>query len=234
LLALVGIVVLSRVGVWYRDCLAHHRAAKRRAALHRETGLTRTRVIFSLGILIVLVFSKYFYLASMSSYYTFFLIEKFSLSVRDAQLHLFIFLAAIAAGTFLGGPVGDRIGRKAVIWVSILGVAPFALALPYANLFWCAVLSAIIGLILASAFSAILVYSQELVPGKVGTMSGLFFGLAFGLGGIGSAFLGAMADRHGIPFVFHVCSYLPLIGLFTALLPNLGTPRRAASTAATP
>ena len=181
---------------------------------------------FSLGVLIVLVFSKYFYLASMSSYYTFFLIEKFSLSVQDAQLHLFIFLAAIAAGTFLGGPVGDRIGRKAVIWVSILGVAPFALALPYANLFWCAVLSAIIGVILASAFSAILVYAQELVPGKVGTMSGLFFGLAFGLGGLGSALLGALADRHGLPFVFHICSYLPLIGLLTALLPNLGTPRR--------
>ncbi|MEY2579691.1 MAG: transporter, family, fosmidomycin resistance protein, partial [Verrucomicrobiota bacterium] len=226
LLALVGIIVLTRIGVWYRDNLARHHAAKRPAALHRETGLTRRHVIFSLGILIVLVFSKYFYLASMSSYYTFFLIQKFSLSVRDAQLHLFIFLAAIAAGTFLGGPVGDRIGRKAVIWVSILGVAPFALALPYANLFWCAVLSAIIGVILASAFSAILVYSQELVPGKVGTMSGLFFGLAFGLGGIGSAVLGAMADRRGIPFVFHVCSYLPLIGLLTALLPNLGTPRR--------
>src|SRR2546421_853245 len=225
LLALVGIIVLTRIGVWYRDCLAHHHAAKRRAVLHRETGLTRRRVIFSLGILIVLVFSKYFYLASMSSYYTFFLIQKFTLSVRDAQLHLFIFLAAIAAGTFLGGPVGDRIGRKAVIWVSILGVAPFALALPYANLFWCAVLSAIIGLILASAFSAILVYSQELVPGKVGTMSGLFFGLAFGLGGIGSAVLGALADRHGIPYVLQVCSYLPLIGLLTALLPNLGTSR---------
>jgi FSR family fosmidomycin resistance protein-like MFS transporter len=225
LLALVGIVVVSRIGVWYRDYLARHHAAKRYVSLHRETGLTRRRVIFSLGILIVLVFSKYFYLASMSSYYTFFLIEKFSLSVQDAQLHLFIFLAAIAAGTFLGGPVGDRIGRKAVIWVSILGVAPFALALPYANLFWCAVLSAIIGLILASAFSAILVYAQELVPGKVGTMSGLFFGLAFGLGGIGSAVLGAMADRQGIQFVFQVCSYLPLIGLLTALLPNLGTPR---------
>jgi FSR family fosmidomycin resistance protein-like MFS transporter len=225
LLALVGIVVVSRIGVWYRNYLARHHAAKRRASLHRETGLTRKRVAFSLAVLIMLVFSKYFYLASMSSYYTFFLIQKFSLSIQDAQLHLFIFLAAIAAGTFLGGPVGDRIGRKAVIWVSILGVAPFALALPHASLFWCAVLSAIIGLILASAFSAILVYAQELVPGKVGTMSGLFFGLAFGLGGIGSAILGAMADHYGMPFVFQVCSYLPLIGLLTALLPNLGTPR---------
>jgi FSR family fosmidomycin resistance protein-like MFS transporter len=227
LLALLGIIVLTRIGVWYRASLAQHHAAKRHATFHRRTGLTRKRVIFSLGILIVLVFSKYFYLASMSSYYTFFLIQKFNLSVRDSQLHLFIFLAAIAAGTFLGGPVGDRIGRKAVIWVSILGVAPFALALPYANLFWCAVLSAIIGLILASAFSAILVYAQELVPGKVGTMSGLFFGLAFGLGGIGSAVLGAIADRHGIPFVFQICSYLPLIGLLTALLPDLGRHRRA-------
>jgi FSR family fosmidomycin resistance protein-like MFS transporter len=228
LLALVGIIVLTRIGVWYRKSLAHHHAAKRHAASHRVTGLTRNRVVFSLGILIVLVFSKYFYLAGMSSYYTFFLIQKFSLSVRDSQLYLFIFLAAIAAGTFLGGPVGDRIGRKAVIWVSILGAAPFALALPYANLFWCAVLSAIIGVILASAFSAILVYAQELVPGKVGTMSGLFFGLAFGLGGIGSAVLGALADKHGIQFVFQVCSYLPLIGLLTALLPNLGSPRREA------
>src|SRR5438046_7167591 len=167
----------------------------------------------------------------MTSYHTSFFILKFNLPVRDSQLHLFIFLAAIAAGTFLGGPVGDRIGRKAVIWVSILGAAPFALALPYANLFWCAVLSAIIGVILASAFSAILVYAQELFPGKVGTMSGLFFGLAFGLGGIGSAVLGAMADRHSIAFVFQVCSYLPLIGLLTALLPNLGTPRRVAASA---
>src|SRR5437764_2733158 len=224
LLALVGIIVLSRIGVWYRYYLAHHHAAKRHTSFHRHTGLTRKRVIFSLGILIVLVFSKYFYLASMSSYYTFFLIQKFGLSVRDSQLYLFIFLAAIAAGTFLGGPIGDRIGRKAVIWISILGVAPFAIALPYANLLWSAILSAIVGLILASAFSAILVYSQELVPGKVGTMSGLFFGLAFGLGGVGSAILGALADRRGIPFVFQVCSYLPLIGLFTAFLPNLGAP----------
>src|SRR3954471_22819340 len=227
LLALLGIVVLARIGIWYRNSLAHHHAAKRHASLHRETGLTRNRVIFSLGILILLVFSKYFYLASMSSYYTFFLIQKFNLSVQDSQLHLFIFLAAIAAGTFLGGHVGDRIGRKAVIWVSILGVAPFALALPYANLFWCAALSAIIGIILASAFSAILVYAQELVPGKVGTMSGLFFGLAFGLGGIGSAVLGAVADRNGIQLVFHICSYLPLIGLLTALLPDLGRRRHA-------
>ncbi|MBV9618123.1 MAG: MFS transporter [Verrucomicrobia bacterium] len=221
LLALVGIVVLTRVGKWYRECLAHRQRTKHQASAHAVSRISRNRVLFSLGILIVLVFSKYFYLASMSSYYTFFLMGKFGLSVKAAQLHLFIYMAAIAAGTFLGGPIGDKIGRKAVIWVSILGVAPFALALPYANLFWCAILSAIIGIILASAFSAILVYAQELVPGKVGTMSGLFFGLAFGMGGIGSAVLGLLADRHGIPFVFAICSYLPLIGLLTAFLPNL-------------
>ncbi|MGZ5021773.1 MAG: MFS transporter [Chthoniobacterales bacterium] len=227
LLALLGIVVLIKVGRWYRDCLAHQHGQHRATAVHHQMGLSRGRVLFSLGILIVLIFSKYFYLASMSSYYTFFLIGKFGLSIKSAQLHLFLFLAAIAAGTFLGGPIGDRIGRKAVIWTSILGVAPFALALPYASEFWCAVLAAIIGLILSSAFSAILVYAQELVPGKVGLMAGLFFGLAFGLGGIGSAVLGALADRRGIPFVFQVCSYLPLIGLLTALLPNLK--RRAAA-----
>jgi FSR family fosmidomycin resistance protein-like MFS transporter len=230
LLALVGITVLSGVGRWYRQCLEKGRSATRgaRAVSHAAgdrgcSGLSRGRVYVSLGILIMLVFSKYFYLASMSSYYTFFLIEKFGLSVKQAQLHLFLFLFAIAAGTFLGGPIGDRFGRKAVIWASILGVAPFALALPYSNLFWCAVLAAIIGLVLASAFSAILVYAQELVPGNVGLMSGLFFGLAFGMGGIGSAVLGALADRHGIPWVFQVCSYLPLIGLITALLPKLGS-----------
>ncbi|PYI78563.1 MAG: MFS transporter [Verrucomicrobia bacterium] len=225
LLALTGILILTRIGVWYRKNLTPHRSKRHAAAATPSRRLSRGRVMLSLGVLIVLVFSKYFYLASMSSYYTFFLIQKFGLSVRDSQLHLFIFLAAIAAGTFLGGPVGDRIGRKAVIWASILGVAPFALALPYANLFWCAVLSAIIGVILASAFSAILVYAQELVPGRVGTMAGLFFGLAFGLGGIGSAVLGAMADDYGIRFVFQVCSYLPFIGLLTALLPNLESPR---------
>jgi MFS transporter, FSR family, fosmidomycin resistance protein len=224
LLALLGIGVLSWVGQWYRRSIAPgtDRSRAVSAAAGDHNALTRGRVLISLGILIVLVFSKYFYLASMSSYYTFFLIGKFGLSVKQAQLQLFLFLAAIAAGTLLGGPIGDRVGRKAVIWVSILGVAPFALMLPYANLFWSAVLAAMIGLVLASAFSAILVYAQELVPGKVGLMSGLFFGLAFGMGGIGSAILGALADRHGIPWVFQVCSYLPLIGLLTALLPRLG------------
>lgn len=223
LLALLGIVVLSGVGRWYQRDLVR-RGSLQAAGVQepaRRSPVSRRRVISSLVVLIVLIFSKYFYLASMGSYYTFFLMEKFDLSIKSAQLHLFGFLFAVAAGTFLGGPVGDRIGRKAVIWVSILGVAPFALALPYANLFWAGVLTAIIGLILASAFSAILVYAQELIPGKVGLMAGLFFGLAFGMGGIGSAVLGMIADWRGIQFVFHICSYLPLIGLLTALLPNL-------------
>lgn len=222
LLALLGIIVLTGVGRWYRAGLIRRASSPRNAdAGERRAPVARARVLFSLAILVALVFSKYFYLASMSSYYTFFLIEKFGLSVKAAQLHLFVFLFAIAAGTFLGGPIGDRVGRKAVIWASILGVAPFALALPYASLFWAAVLNAVIGLILSSAFSAILVYAQELVPGKVGLMAGLFFGLAFGMGGIGSAVLGELADRRGIQFVFHVCSYLPLLGLLTAFLPNL-------------
>jgi FSR family fosmidomycin resistance protein-like MFS transporter len=223
LLALIGIVVLSVVGRWYVRSLARAGSAVSTAKAHaaRAATLPRRHVIFALAILIILVFSKYFYLASISSYYTFFLIEKFGLSVKTSQLHLFLFLAAIAAGTFLGGPIGDRIGRKAVIWASILGVAPFALILPHANLFWCGVLTVIIGVILSSAFSAILVYAQELVPGKVGLMAGLFFGLAFGLGGIGSAVLGALADWKGIRFVFEVCAFLPLIGLLTAFLPNV-------------
>jgi FSR family fosmidomycin resistance protein-like MFS transporter len=231
LLALIGIVVLIGVGRWYGRTLSRRRRDQA-AGQHHEPErppIPRRRVILSLGVLIILVFSKYFYLASMSSYFTFFMMQKFGLSVRQAQLHLFIFLFAIAAGTFLGGPIGDRIGRKAVIWGSILGVAPFTLALPFANLFWVAILSAIIGLILSSAFSAILVYAQELVPGNVGLMAGLFFGLAFGMGGIGSAVLGVLADRHGIPFVFQICSYLPLIGLLAALLPNLGETTRADS-----
>ncbi len=221
LLALLGIIVLTGIGRWYRRKLSGPSSSRVSDPHPAPLPVSRRRVIVSLAVLITLIFSKYFYLASMSSYYTFFLIEKFGLSVKSAQLHLFLFLFAIAAGTFIGGPIGDRIGRKAVIWASILGVAPFALTLPYASLLWSAVLTVIIGVILSSAFSAILVYAQELVPGKVGLMAGLFFGLAFGMGGIGSAVLGALADRHGIPFVFQICSYLPLIGLLTALLPNL-------------
>jgi FSR family fosmidomycin resistance protein-like MFS transporter len=230
-LAMIGIWTLIGVGRWYREGLASRRIHPRgMAAASGRTypPLPRRRVIFSLGILMTLIFSKYFYLASMVSYYIFFVMGKFGVSVQSAQLHLFLFLFAIAAGTFLGGPIGDRIGRKAVIWVSILGAAPFALALPYANLFWTAVLSAIIGLILSSAFSAILVYAQELVPGRVGLMAGLFFGLAFGMGGIGSAILGVVADHYGIPFVFRICSYLPLIGCLTAFLPNLSRAREPA------
>lgn len=228
ILPMLGIVLLVRVGRWYRAQLAEHHAsgAARRAA--RPSPVSRGRVIASVAILAVLIFSKYFYLASLSSYYTFFLIHKFALSVRSAQLFLFLFLAAVAAGTIIGGPVGDRIGRKSVIWVSILGVAPFALALPYANLFWTAALTVVIGLVLASAFSAILVYAQELIPSRVGLITGIFFGFAFGMGGIGSALLGLLADHAGIDYVYHVCSFLPLIGLLTAFLPEVG---RAASPA---
>ena len=175
----------------------------------------------AIAVLIALIFSKYIYLASLSSYYTFYLMSKFHLPVRSAQLYLFLFLGAVAAGTIIGGPVGDRIGRKVVIWCSILGILPFTLLLPYANLFWTGVLSVIIGLVLASAFSAILVYAQELVPGKVGMISGLFFGFAFGIAGIGAALLGQLADATSIGFVYRVCSFLPLIGLLTGFLPNL-------------
>jgi MFS transporter, FSR family, fosmidomycin resistance protein len=176
-------------------------------------------------VLLVLVFSKYIYLASLSTYYTFYLIETFGVSVRSAQLHLFVFLGAVAAGTILGGPVGDRVGRKYVIWGSILGVLPFSLALPHANLAMTGVLSAVIGLILASAFSAIIVYAQELVPGKIGMISGMFFGFAFGIGGLGAAALGAVADRTTVTFIYQVCAWLPALGLLTAFLPDV-EPRR--------
>ena len=223
ILPMVGIALLVRVGQWYRAELAeHHRSGAARRASRTST-VSRGRIVASVAILAVLIFSKYFYLASLSSYYTFYLIHKFSVSVREAQLFLFLFLAAVAAGTIIGGPVGDRIGRKYVIWVSILGVAPFALALPYANLFWTASLSVVIGLVLASAFSAILVYAQELIPSRVGLITGIFFGFAFGMGGIGSALLGSLADRQGIDYVYHVCSFLPLIGLLTAFLPDVGS-----------
>lgn len=226
LAALLAIFVLIYVGAWYqRTHWAGGRSQAKRSGVHPP--LPRNRTIGALGILIALIFSKYFYLASVVAYYTFYLINKFHMPVRDAQLHLFIFLGAVAAGTIIGGPIGDRFGRKYVIWVSILGVLPFTLALPYANLFWTAILSAIIGVILASAFSAILVYAQELLPGNIGMISGLFFGLAFGMAGVGAALLGRLADARGIYFVYQVCSFLPAIGLLTGLLPNLERPREA-------
>ena len=226
LVALLAIAILYNVGNWYKQRIIQEKAAAGKRAGHSEQHLPKKKVIFAIIILLALIFSKYFYMASMSSYFTFYLIDKFHLSVRASQLYLFLFLAAVAAGTLLGGPVGDRFGRKYVIWGSILGVAPFALLLPHANLFWTAVLVVIIGVILASAFSAILVYAQELIPGKLGTVSGLFYGFAFGMGGIGSAVLGKLADHTSIGFVYQVCSFLPLIGLLAGFLPNLETKQR--------
>ena len=224
LIAVGAIVVLARVGRWS----AHHRPpASHQAPQARwepRAGLSRRRVVGALVVLGVLIFSKYFYLASLSSYYIFYLISRFGISTQSAQLHLFVFLGAAAAGTILGGPIGDRIGPKWVIWASILGVLPFTLALPHANLFWTGVLSVVIGLIIASAFSAILVYAQELVPGRVGTIGGIFFGFAFGMGGLGAAALGRLADATSIEYVYRLCAYLPLIGLLTAFLPDLDHP----------
>ena len=218
LFALMGVTVHSSAA----RCPSHHAASfHRRMKPHAGTGLSRRQIGWSLAILGLLMFSKFFYMASLSSYYTFYLMDKFHLSLESAQLYLFAFLFAVAAGTVLGGPLGDRIGRKRVIWISILGVAPFTLLLPHVDLFWTSVLSIVIGLILASAFSAILVYAQDLVPGKVGTISGLFFGFAFGMGGIGAALLGRLADATSIKTVYQVCAYLPLIGLLTAFLPNI-------------
>ncbi|MBN2751657.1 MAG: MFS transporter [Rhodospirillaceae bacterium] len=217
--ALLAMVILWRVGQWYRDT----RAARAKAAAAAPVGLVlpRRKVMMTLGVLALLVFSKNVYMASLTSYYTFYLIETFHLSVRQSQVYLFIFLGAVAVGTLIGGPVGDRFGRKLVIWCSILGVLPFTLLLPYANLFWTPILTVIIGLILASAFSAIVVYGQELVPGKVGTIAGLFFGFSFGMGGLGAAVLGQVADVQGIRFVYHLCAFLPAIGLMTVFLPNI-------------
>lgn len=219
LAALLAIVVLLQVSKWYQH---QHRMAKSKPkSTSLVTALPRRTIVISLSILLLLVFSKSFYLASITSYYTFYLIQKFDVSVQNAQLHLFAFLFAVAVGTLIGGPLGDKIGRKYVIWGSILGVAPFTLALPYASLYWTGILTVIIGLILASAFSAILVYAQELVPAKVGMISGLFFGFSFGIGGLGAAVLGFVADVTSIDLVFIICSFLPLIGIVTALLPNV-------------
>lgn len=220
-LALVGILLLAKISGWYQRNM--HRL-KPRGATHGDfvpVKLGRNQALLALTILVVLIFSKYFYLISLTNYYTFYLMDKFGVSVQASQLYLFVFLFAVAAGTIIGGPVGDRIGRKRVIWISILGVAPFSLLLPHAGLVGTVVLSVIIGLILASAFSAILVYAQELVPGNVGLIAGLFFGLAFGAAGIGSALLGRLADHAGIGMVFTVSAYLPLLGLLTTFLPEV-------------
>jgi len=229
LLALVAIVLLTNIGTWFRNHPMHlpkpitfdpASPASKHPVAPRST-LAPKKVAVALAILGALMFSKFFYLASLTNYYTFYLMGKFHLTIQNAQLHLFLFLAAAAAGTYIGGPVGDKIGRKYVIWVSILGVLPFSLLLPYSNLFWTSVLSVVIGFIIASAFSAILVYAQELMPGRIGLVSGLFFGLAFGMGGIGAALLGKLADLTDINFVYRVCSFLPVIGILTAFLPNL-------------
>ena len=217
-LALVAMVLLWNVGSWARE--HHRRSAARRAAGVEAMPLPYRRTLVIIAILGLLVFSKYVYVASLTSFYTFFLIEKFGVSVQTSQMLLFVFLGAVALGTFAGGPIGDRIGRKAVIWVSILGVLPFTLALPHADLLWTVILSFIIGVVIASAFSAILVYAQQLVPGNVGMISGLFFGFAFGIAGIGAALLGMLADARGIGFVYQVCAFLPAIGLLTVLLPD--------------
>lgn len=219
LVALLGMTVLAVVGRWYRSRVAERRRAP--AAVPVGLSLSRARVAASVAILLLLIFSKYFYMASLSTYYTFYLIEHFGVAVDTAQLLLFVFLGSVAVGTVAGGPLGDRFGRKRVIWASILGVLPFTLALPHANLLWTTILTVPIGLILASAFSAILVYAQDLLPGRVGLVGGLFFGFAFGMGGLGAAVLGELADATSIEHVYALCAYLPLIGLLTAFLPDM-------------
>ncbi|MDO8423109.1 MAG: MFS transporter [Parvibaculum sp.] len=219
LAAALGMMLLWNVGGWYKRHMAE--AAKKPVVATPHHGLSQRRVVVTIGLLMALIFSKFFYQASLSSYYTFYLIDKFHVSVETSQLLLFVYLFATAAGTLIGGPIGDKIGRRYVIWGSILGVLPFTLILPHVNLFWTAVLTVPIGLIIASAFSAIIVYAQDLMPGRVGTVAGLFFGFAFGMGGIGAASLGVLADHTSIGFVYNVCAFLPAIGLLALLLPNL-------------
>lgn len=220
IISLGGILLLYRISKWYAS---HLQLRKKSGTSISEyaPGITRQRAYISIGILLVLVFSKYIYMSSMTSYFTFYLIEKFQVSVQQSQYYLFCFLASVAAGTIIGGPIGDRIGRKYIIWISILGVAPFTILLPYANLQWTVIISIIIGIILSSAFSAIVVYATELMPGKIGTIAGLFYGFMFGVAGVGSAYLGWLADQTGLDFVFKICSYLPLIGIIAFFLPSI-------------
>lgn len=225
LAALAGMILLTGVSMWARNNRERWKQFSKKHDVDKPPDISAARIVVSVTILMALLFSKFVYLASLTSYYTFYLMNKFKLSVESSQIHLFVFLGAVAAGTLIGGPVGDRMGRKNVIWASILGVLPFTLALPYANLFWTEILSVVIGLILASAFSVIVVYAQELMPGKVGMISGLCFGFAFGMAGLGAAVLGWLADLTSINFVYLVCSYLPAVGLLAAFLPNIERPR---------
>lgn len=223
--AILGMIILLKVGGWYKRQLSLIAAGKR-GSIEIKHDLSKKRVYFSVGILLLLLFSKYFYTAGITNFFTFYLIDQFGVSVKTSQYYLFLFMGAVAAGTLLGGWLGDKFGRKIIIWFSILGAAPFALALPYANLFWVGILIVIIGIITSSAFSAILVYAQELLPGKIGMVSGLFYGFAFGMGGLGSAFLGYLVDKTSIEYVFMVCSFLPLIGIVTVFLPNFKPVKR--------
>lgn len=217
IVALIAIVVLYRLTRW---TLTHGQAQLKGLARHQQEGLSRGRLVQAIAVICTLMFAKFVYIACFTNYFTFYLIQRFELGIQQSQLFLFMFLGSVALGTFVGGPVGDRIGRKAVIWVSFLGVAPFALALPYANLFWTGVLASVVGLVMSSAFAALVVYAQEAAPGRVGLVSGLMFGLMFGIGGIGAAGLGYLADQYGVTWVYSVTSFLPLLGLATAFLPS--------------
>lgn len=221
LIVLLGVFLVYNISLWYKKNIVSRQKKKVQVISEYAPGLTKKKVYNALGILLVLIFSKYFYMASMTSYFTFYMMSKFDISIQNSQVYLFVFLFAIAAGTIIGGPLGDRYGRKKIIWISILGAAPFTLVMPYVGLTMTVILAAIIGLIIASAFSAILVYATDLMPGKVGMISGLFFGFAFGMAGLASAILGALADITSIEFVFKLCAFLPLLGIVTAFLPDV-------------
>lgn len=219
--ALAAIAILIAIGGWYKAQVRSRALRKKKVQARPHLLLPRSTVTRAMAVLMILVFSKFFYLTSITNYYTFYLMQRFHVSLHQSEMYLSVFLGAVALGTIMGGPVGDRYGRRLVIWVSIVGVLPFTLMLPYADLKWTAILSFVIGLVLSSAFAAIIVYAQELMPGRVGMVSGLFFGLAFGMGGLGAALLGELADVTSLNLVYHVCSYLPALGLLTGLLPKI-------------